>query len=303
MKSDNWVQMEAAVATAATSNNWGPASHLLNSLAMYEMLPALQNLSDANRTKLVSEANKMFVALGWSGCAARIRWAGELVEEEALPEWTPADLPQDQIQDAQRFLNDTDDILRTLLNQGRIGFVYAERRRLFEQAINHDRMNGRVATFSPELERLLIRLARHGFTILRTIDPTGVTSPHGTVVGDKLICRAVDVDSYSGQRFEYREARNDLIEGVTRLLNDFPFGASYDVGFVRPVGGAHGFDTARDVFFPVPESRVAAAFNPDGSWGWATMFPAVRPGIQAAGAGKVRYVFPDGADHIHIKAY
>jgi|HubBroStandDraft_6_1064221.scaffolds.fasta_scaffold50730_3 hypothetical protein len=307
-KSSNRIQMEAAVATAASTDNlddWTRASDWLNSLAMFEMLPALQDLTAANRRELVSQADKIFTKRGWSGSAERIRWAGELVENDALPGWTPSAFKPDDVQldDAQRFLADTDDILRALVNQGRIEFVFPERRRLFEQALNHDSMNGHTATFAPELEQLLIRLARHGFKILRTIDPTGVTSPHGTIVGDKLICRAVDVDTYFGQRFQYQEPRNDLIDGVTRLLSDFPSGATYDVGFVRPVGGANGFNTAMDIFFPVPESRVAAAFNPDGSWGWNTMFAQVRPGIQAAAAGRVRYVFPDGADHIHIKAY
>lgn len=305
-KSSNRIQMEAAVATAVTTDaldDWTRATDWLNSLAMFEMLPALQDLSPANRKALAAQADKILLKRGWTGSAARIRWAVELVDDDEQPDWTPPDLPQDQVDDAQRFLSDTDDILRALVNQGRIDFVYPERRKLFEKAINHDKINGHIATFSPELEQLLVRLARHGFKILRTIDPTGTTSPHGTIVGDKLICRAVDVDTYSGQRFEYREPRNDLVEGVTRLLTDFPTGASYDVGFVRPVGGQNGFNTAMDVFFPVPESRVAAAFNPDGSWGWNTMFEEVRPGIRAAGAGKVKYVFPDGADHMHIKAY
>ncbi|HYM78454.1 MAG TPA: hypothetical protein VE377_20950 [Candidatus Dormibacteraeota bacterium] len=305
-KSSNWIQMEAAVTTAAltdASDDWKRATNWLNSLAMFEMLPALQNLSQENRTNFAAQADKILKALGWTGSADRIRWAVELVDQDSLPNWTPAGLPQDQLDDAQRFLSDTDGILRALVNQGRIQFVYPERRTLFEQALNHDRINGHIATFSPELEQLLIRLARHGFKILRTIDPGGVTSPHGTVVGDKLICRAVDVDTYFGQRFQYQEARTDLIDGVTRLLSDFPFGATYDVGFVRPVGGPNGFDTALDVFFPVPQARVAAAFSPDGSWGWGTMFAAVRPGIQAAAAGRVNYVYPDGADHIHVKAY
>jgi len=302
-KSNNRIQLEAYIVAAGTTNDWKPAANCLNSLAMFEMLPALQDLTEATRTTLVTEANKYFQGLGWSANAARIRWAGELVNDDAQPEWTPTDLPQDQIDDAQRFLNDTDDILLSLLNQGRIDFVYPERRRLFEQALNHDQMNGHTATFAPELERLLIRLARHGLRILRTIQPGDTHTPHGTVVGDKLICRAVDVDTYFGQRFQYQEPRNDLIDGVTRLLSDFPFGAKYDVGFVRPVGGATGSNPAMDVFFPVPPERVAAAFNPDGSWGWGAMFDQVRPGIQAAAAGKVKYVFPDGADHIHIKAY
>jgi hypothetical protein len=307
-KSSNRIQMEAAVATAASTDNiddWTRAADWLNSLAMSEMLPALQDLSADNRRNLVTQADKIFTKRGWAGSAERIRWAGELVENDELPTWTPSVFKPDDVQldDAQHFLSDTDDILRSLVNQGRIEFVFPERRRLFEQALNHDSMNGHTATFAPELEQLLIRLARHGLKILRTIQPGDTHTPHGTVVGDKLICRAVDVDTYFGQRFQYQEPRTDLIDGVTRLLSDFPFGAKYDVGFVRPVGGPNGFNTALDVFFPVPESRVAAAFNPDGSWGWGAMFDQVRPGIQAAAAGKVKYVFPDGADHIHIKAY
>jgi hypothetical protein len=305
-KSSNRIQMEAAVATAATTDNiddWTRATDWMCSLAMFEMLPALQDLSPANRTNLAAQADKILLKRGWTAGAARIRWAMELVENDEQPNWTPGDLPPDQVDDGQRFLADTDDILRALVNQGRIDFVYPSRRTLFEKALDHDKIDGHIATFTPELEQLLIRLGRHGFKILRTIDPTGAPSPHGTIVGDKLICRAVDVDTYFGQRFEYREPRTDVIAGVTRLLSDFPTGATYDVGFVRPVGGATGFNPSMDIFFPVPESRVAAAFKPDGSWGWGAMFDTVRPGIQAAAAGKVKYVFPDGADHIHIKAY
>jgi hypothetical protein len=308
-KSSNRIQMEAAVATAVTTDNiddWTRASDWLNSLAMYEMLPALQDLTEANRRELAAQADKILTKRGWSGAAERIRWAKELVDNDEMPGWTPSVFTPDdhfQLEDAQRFLSDTDDILRALVNQGRIQFAYPDRRTLFEQALNHDSINGHVATFTPELEQLLLRLARHGLKILRTIDPHGVDNPHGKIVGDKLICRAVDVHTYFGQRFEYTEPRNNLIDGVTRLLTDFPPGATYDVGFVRPVGGKTGSNTAMDVFFPVPPERAAAAYEPDASWGWNTMFAAVRPGIQAAAAGRVSYVYPDGPDHIHIKAY
>src|SRR5947209_20623548 len=99
MASNNWVQMEAAV----RAQDWEAATDWLNSLAMFEMLPALQKLSPGTRSQLVAHATQILMGRGWGGSAQRVRWAGEVVEAKAIPGWTPSDLPADQVADARRF--------------------------------------------------------------------------------------------------------------------------------------------------------------------------------------------------------
>jgi len=306
MPSNNWIQMEAAV----RNNQFDEASDQLNSLAMFEMLPALKKLNAPTRENLVKWATQMLKGRGWTGASERIRWAGELVDRKAFPGWTPTDLGQDQIQDANRFLSTTDDHLRILFYHGAFQFTSENARILFQKAMNNEKVDGRVAEHTPQLQHLLIKLASASVTIMRTFVPEGGNSPHGAASGKKFVCSAVDVAWYAGYQFLDSVPRARLIEGVKRLLMDLPFGVSYDVGFVRPVGGEFGYggwpgpyNPSLDVFFPVPPTRVAAAFKPDKSWGWHTMLKEVRLEVEHAAAGKVNNVYPDGNNHIHIKAY
>jgi hypothetical protein len=111
LDSDGSRRYDRRFALTDASGDWKRATNWLNSLAMFEMLPALQNLSQETRTNLAAPADKILKALGWTGSAERIRWAAELVDQDTLPNWAPAGLPQDRLDDAQRFLNDRDGIL------------------------------------------------------------------------------------------------------------------------------------------------------------------------------------------------
>ncbi len=230
---DNLAQLNAAVMTG----DWTSATNWLNSLPMYAMLPALQKLSAQNRQRLVAEALKILNGLGWKGSADRIRWATEIVEKGVFPPWRPADLPLDQIQAANSFLETPDEVIRDLFDLGSFQFLSPGAKDRFRQAMNNDTVSGKEAAHAPQLQQLLIRLAeRGGVTIMRTFDPN--SGPHGTIVGNQNLCSAVDVAFYQGYRFHYLQPKQMLIEGVKRLLSDLPSGAKYDVGFVRPVGGA-----------------------------------------------------------------
>jgi hypothetical protein len=80
------------------------AANQLNALAMFEMLPALAGLG-AGRPGAVEKILASLNGRGLTGCAERIKWAGEVVAGKRLPSWQPAGFPPDQIQDAQRFLS------------------------------------------------------------------------------------------------------------------------------------------------------------------------------------------------------
>jgi len=197
------------------------------------------------------------------------------------------------------------DQLRAAIDAGRMTFVTDERRQKFLTALNGDKVNGRTAQVSEELQTVLAVLSRHGIKILRTYtpnDPPG--SPHAELHGNIQIDRAVDVMEYAGGRLHWTVDRERLIANVIKLLSDLPPSAKYNIGFVRPVGGPTGSDVAHDVFFHVPPDRAPAAFSPDGSWGWGAMIDPPKSRVRAALAGKVcDYVFPDGSDHIHLKAF
>jgi hypothetical protein len=197
------------------------------------------------------------------------------------------------------------DQLRDAVASGRILFQNNEHRRLFFSALDGDSVNGHVAQLAPELQTVLAVLARRSLTIMRTYTPAdGARSPHAELHGNTQIVRAVDIMEYAGGRLHWTVERETLIVNVTRLLSDLPATVRYNIGFVRPVGGPTGSDEAHDVFFHVPPERAAVAFNPDGSWGWGAMIEPPKSRVRLALAGKTcDYVFPDGADHIHLKAF
>ena len=87
------------------AKSWEKAVDALNSLAMFEMLGAIGRLKPAERAEVLNQANAILsVQRGWQGSSERIRFAAEVVNTEAMPNWTPAGLPTDQVADAQRFL-------------------------------------------------------------------------------------------------------------------------------------------------------------------------------------------------------
>ncbi len=158
------------------------------------------------------------------------------------------------------------DQLRDDVASGRMTFQSEAHRRLFFSALNGDTVNGRTAQLATELQTVLATLARRSLKIMRTYTPSdGPNSPHAELHGNTQLVRAVDIMEYAGGRLHWTVEREQLIANVTTLLSALPAAVRYNIGFVRPVGGANGSDVAHDVFFHVPPERVAAAFNPDGS--------------------------------------
>jgi hypothetical protein len=112
-----------------------------------------------------------------------------------------------------------------------------------------------------------------------------------------------------------------LIEGVASLVRAMPNDIAFDLGLVRPVGGVGGFNTAFDVFFTVTADNVVKlqkdpvthrplpsqapnAVEPGAGWGLAALLPDAKSAIDSARMGKkLSYVYPDGADHVHIRAF
>jgi hypothetical protein len=167
------------------------------------------------------------------------------------------------------------------------------------------------------LLRTIIALAGDAgsLRILRTFaDNQG---PHGS----RGLCEAVDVAVFGTYVFEYHTAKPLLIDGVAKLIRAMPGDVTFDLGLVRPVGGVGGFNTALDVFFRVTADNVAKlkrdptthkvlpgqppnAVEPGAGWGLGALLPDAKSAIDRARAGKkLGYAYPDGADHVHIKAY
>jgi hypothetical protein len=329
MQSNNWKQMEAAIG----AGNWEEAAKLLNSLAMTEMMPALYKLNLVTRRTLVDQASQYFNGLGWTGCANRIRWADARVDEaQGMPPQRPVDLPMDlppdQVQEARRFVDEKkpktgSSSLAPLLQafkDGRLIFNHPTDVASFPKicaGTQTDAVTGLPVHYAVELVRLLNGLLSGGqVQVLSMYRPTELKNgnahgqgPHSEIQKTAVVVRGVDVAWYGGSQYLYTVPKDQLIEGVKRLLIDLPTG-QYDVGFVRPVGGQNGYagypgpyDPKLELFFPVPPARVAAAFNPNESWGWSTMFEELRSDMRLAAAGKANYVYPDGHNHVHLRAF
>lgn len=94
-KSPQRIQFESL----AQGSQWEPAVNMLSSLAMFEMLPALEGFGPTARLQLVDAGQRVLLP----GAAARVRWAAEGVEMKRVPDWTPPGLPADQVGDARSF--------------------------------------------------------------------------------------------------------------------------------------------------------------------------------------------------------
>jgi hypothetical protein len=87
----------------AKAGSWNTAADLLNGSPMYDILPFLAALG----TDSAISANNIAGILrnrGWFGAAQRISWAGDVVRLRTVPN-PPPGLPDDQVEDARKFLN------------------------------------------------------------------------------------------------------------------------------------------------------------------------------------------------------
>jgi hypothetical protein len=189
--------------------------------------------------------------------------------------------------------------------ESRIFFTkgYESAERLFLMALNHDVYEGMPVEHSPQLENALASLANIGTVqIMRTFAPNN--SFHGEKARTRWVCSCADIMGYAGNRYEWHEPKPLLISGVARLIRDLPTGAQYDFGFVRPVGGRTGSMPSADVFFRVETlEQIGKAYRGDAR-NRSEILPDAAVEINPALDSKnVGFVYADGADHMHVRAY
>lgn len=176
-----------------------------------------------------------------------------------------------------------------------------------------DAQTGAPVHYATELIRLLDSLLSGGQLQIMSLyrpsfmkDGRLVTQgPHGEIQGGSMVVRAVDVAGYAGRPVNL-VPRTDAISVVANLIRNFGPG-NFDLGFPRPVGGPTGFDPTQDVFFAVPDVLTAAqCFAGKISRTLAQMLEPAQTEIRAAigsSGGKFPIMYPDGLNHLHVKAY
>jgi hypothetical protein len=180
------------------------------------------------------------------------------------------------------------------------------------RAIANDGMwtdpKGNVLKASPELINLLAGLVDNGATMTIMSLFRFKNGPHGEPQADgTAIGRAIDIMGYGGFDIHLKKPANkdNAIAGVCAVISHLPAG-KYALGLPRP-GGGPLIDPPNDVFLPVTD-HSQVVHSPGGSLKKDLEFllePA-KTAVKAAVAGnpgaKIQFMFPDGVDHIHVKA-
>jgi hypothetical protein len=176
-----------------------------------------------------------------------------------------------------------------------------------------DAQTGLPVHYAPELIRLLDSLLAGGqLRVMSLYRPSYMKDgklmtqgPHGEVQGTSMVVRAVDVAGYGGRSVTLTP-RADAISVVANLIRNFGPG-NYDLGFPRPVGGPTGFDPSQDIFFAVPDLLTASlCFQGRISRTLGQMLEPAQTEVRAAmgsSSGKFPIMYPDGLNHLHVKAY
>jgi hypothetical protein len=126
-------------------------------------------------------------------------------------------------------------------------------------------------------------------------------SQHGVVNGNRVTCKAVDIQGYRGIPVQLRP-KNVAINVICSILERFPEG-QFDIGFPRPVGGPTGFNPADDVFFPVPDLATAQqCWDGTISRSLSQMLQPAQDGVRMAMPPHARFrvLYPDGLNHLHV---
>ena len=315
---------------AAKGENWDQAADQLNGLAMFDMLPALAGLGGKGQ-KAVDETVAVLSSRGWTGSAARIRWAGEVVKSRRLPTWRPGDLPEDQVKDAQRFLNasrpasppagkiDAGAAQAEVMKAVRSGLIKgngASQLLEFEKNGTVKSKKGNQAAISPFVFVLLQGLIKgnRSVTVMNIARPDDKrTSPHGRAPSDssERTSFAIDIRAYDGDTIELRPDGMNVdptIRAVSGILQNLPPGG-YKFGFPRPsthLGGPVFPDF--DVFLPA-DTPSDIERPPPGKLGKDAIplikvdaaREAVTRALDANPKARFSMFFPDGFDHAHIE--
>jgi len=166
-----------------------------------------------------------------------------------------------------------------------------------------------VLRASPELIRLLAGLLQQGatMTIMSLFrfknGPHGEPQPDGSAIG-----RAVDIMEYGGFKIHLKNPENasTAISGVAAVMSHLPAG-KYTLGLPRP-GGGPLIDPEHDVFFPVTNHDQVSKSPGKGNLqkDLELLLEPARTALRAAIAGnpiaRIQFMYPDGVDHIHVKA-
>jgi hypothetical protein len=169
--------------------------------------------------------------------------------------------------------------------------------------------SGHILRASPELIALLAGLlgVNGRMTIMSLFryhqGPHGEPQPDGSAVG-----RAVDIMAYGGYDIHLKTPSNAkaAIAGVAEVISNLPSGR-YTLGLPRPGGGAR-MDPPNDVFLPVTsldqvsKSPGRGVFKRDLELVREPAQAALRKAFEGNPAARIQFMYPDGVDHIHIKA-
>lgn len=128
---------------------------------------------------------------------------------------------------------------------------------------------------------------------------------HGAYNSGVVICRAVDIDTYSGHKI-HMNTPHESLKAIVKVIKTMPEGR-YNIGLPRP-GGGHLIDPAKDFFLPVtslsqnersPTGTLAGDLklikNPEAK-------TLINSAIKNNKKAEVLYLMPDAVDHLHIKA-
>ncbi|MFN8575391.1 MAG: hypothetical protein U0354_00905 [Candidatus Sericytochromatia bacterium] len=129
---------------------------------------------------------------------------------------------------------------------------------------------------------------------------------HGALEKDGIVvCRAVDIDIYSGFRINMNNP-NDALKGIVRIINNMPEGR-YNIGLPRP-GGGQLIAPDKDFFLPVTnlnQNEVSPTGSIDTDLKLIKNQEArelITNAVKNNKMAKILYLMPDAVDHVHIKA-
>lgn len=120
-----------------------------------------------------------------------------------------------------------------------------------------------------------------------------------------IVCRAVDIDAYSGHKI-HMDVPYESLKAIVKVINNMPEGR-YNVGLPRP-GGGHLIDPSRDFFLPVT-SLSQNERSPTGTLvGDLKLIKNEQARSLISNAvtnnkkAQILYMMPDAVDHLHVKA-
>lgn len=164
-----------------------------------------------------------------------------------------------------------------------------------------DSINGsQTVIVDQTIIELLAALLRVGSVNVMSLLRRG-ESQHGVVEGNKVTCKAVDIQGFGGTPVISNDPPDRLIDLVCGMLSLFP-ASDLDVGFPRPVGGAT--DPTHDVFFNVPDQATAQkCWDGTISLPLSAMRQPARDRVTQAmrqSNATFHVLYPDGLNHLHV---